>query len=74
MVWTVIWFIMNCLFVASLIAFLFAHRAFAMARHQGEDADKLRRLKRVRMSIGIVSAICFALMCASFITNMRLNG
>lgn len=74
MVWTIIWFIVNCLFVASLIWFLFMHRAFAMARLQGAEAGKLERLKRVRMGIGIVCGICFALMCASFLINMRLNG
>ncbi|MDF2835523.1 MAG: hypothetical protein K0Q63_1163 [Paenibacillus sp.] len=74
MVWTVIWFIANCLFVASLITFLFTHRSYAMARQQGADAGRLDRLKRIRMSIGIVSGICFTLMCASFLINMRLNG
>jgi hypothetical protein len=45
-----------------------------MARQQGADAGRLDRLKRIRMSIGIVSGICFTLMCASFLINMRLNG
>ncbi|MDQ6421078.1 hypothetical protein RB620_16745 [Paenibacillus sp. LHD-117] len=74
MVWTAIWFIMNMLFVASLIAFLFMHRSHAMAAQQGEGAGRILLLKRRKLIAGVVSAVFFAAMCASFLINMRLNG
>ncbi|MFD1955884.1 hypothetical protein ACFSL6_17345 [Paenibacillus thailandensis] len=73
--WQQIWFVVNCLFVASLIAFLFAQRMLADARREdAHNRPRLARINRGRIALGIASAVLFVLMSASFLINMRVNG
>lgn len=73
--WQQIWFIVNCFFVASLIAYLFVHRSYAEAKRQaGHNRRRLSRINRGRIALGVASAVLFVLMSASFLINMRVNG
>ncbi|WP_028610412.1 hypothetical protein [Paenibacillus harenae] len=74
MFWTIIWFIVNMLFVASAITYLFMHRSYTEAKRQMEDARHIARLNLRRKLVGAFSIVWFAAMVTSFIINMRLNG
>ncbi|GIQ61931.1 hypothetical protein PACILC2_04990 [Paenibacillus cisolokensis] len=54
--------------------FLFSHRAVTEARHAGEGESRLHKLKVRRRIFGMVAAVAFVVMTASFLINMRLNG
>lgn len=70
---TLIWFLLNILFVTSAIVYLFQHRAYAQAK-QHSDAARLRTVARRRTVAGIVAIALFIAMSASFIMNMKING
>jgi hypothetical protein len=74
MLWTLIWFLVNMLFVTAVITFLFMQRAFSEARNGSAEPSLLERLNRRRKLAGIISIVLFVAMAASFMTNMRLNG
>ncbi|MFD0586773.1 hypothetical protein ACFQZE_02070 [Paenibacillus sp. GCM10027627] len=74
LVWTVIWFIVNMMFVASAIVFLFMHRAVTEAKGQGVEAGRLSVLMRRRKVLAVVSILLFVAMSASFMANMMING
>ncbi|CAM3962633.1 hypothetical protein L1N85_03430 [Paenibacillus alkaliterrae] len=74
MFWTFIWFLVNMLFVASIITYLFMHRSYTEKRRLSNDAELLNRLNRRRRLAGALSIILFIAMAASFMINMRLNG
>lgn len=74
MFWTAVWFIVNMLFVASIIVFLFMHRFVTQERLQGASADRIQTLTRRRTIMAVVCIITFVAMCASFIINMKVNG
>ncbi|MFD0711021.1 hypothetical protein [Paenibacillus sp. GCM10027626] len=71
--WQVIWFIINILFVISLVVYLFVQRTVTLAREEKDDA-RLQKAKRLRIVVGVVTIVLFAAMIGSFLTNMRLNG
>ncbi|MUT66721.1 hypothetical protein [Paenibacillus sp. NEAU-GSW1] len=73
MQWTAIWFLINILFVVSIIVFLFLQRS-VKEQSAGADQDKLQRAKRGRNATAAISVLLFLAMCASFLINMRLNG
>lgn len=74
MFWTLVWFLVNLLFVASAITYLFMHRAYAEKKRETNDALLLGRLNRRRKLAGALSILLFLAMAAAFMTNMRLNG
>lgn len=74
MLWTALWFFINIGFVASLIMFLFMHRAYTEAKNNSADTIRLNHTSRNMKLIGAVSAVLFVAMCASFLINMKLNG
>lgn len=74
MFWTAVWFIVNLFFVASVIVFLFMHRAYAMGKQQGADMSKLAQLNLRRRWAGIGAVLLFVAMSASFVINMAVNG
>ncbi len=74
MLWTLIWFLINLVFVTAVITFLFMQRSYTEARGNGADTAHVKRLDRRRKLAGIVSIVLFVAMAASFMTNMRLNG
>lgn len=69
-----VWFVINIFFVGSLIVMLFAHRGVTEAQRQGAPAARLTKLKRVRMSLQILTVLLFVAMTASFLINMKVNG
>ncbi|MDQ8736661.1 hypothetical protein [Paenibacillus sp. LHD-38] len=74
MTWTLIWFVVNMLFVVSIITYMFMHRSYAEAKRQSNDSELLKRLNTRRLLVGILSIVLFLAMSASFMINMRLNG
>ncbi|WP_169081927.1 hypothetical protein [Paenibacillus sp. PL91] len=74
MFWTVIWFIVNMLFVTSIITFLFMQRSYSETKRQSSDAALIKRLNARRKLVGLLSIVLFIAMSASFMINMRLNG
>ncbi|MEV5028581.1 hypothetical protein [Paenibacillus sp. LPE1-1-1.1] len=72
--WTLIWFVVNMLFVVSIITFMFMHRSYTEAKRQSNDSLLLKQLNARRMLAGILSIVLFLAMAASFMINMRLNG
>ncbi|MCA0754545.1 hypothetical protein KP806_05740 [Paenibacillus sp. N4] len=74
MFWTLVWFLVNLLFVASAITYLFMHRAYTEKKRETDDAILLDRLNRRRKLAGALSILLFIAMAAAFMTNMRLNG
>ncbi|WP_274651784.1 hypothetical protein [Paenibacillus humicola] len=70
--WQQIWFVVNFVFVALLIVFMFAHRAVITARQQG-DPQRLLRASRTRLAVGVLCAAAFAAMAASFLIAMRMG-
>ncbi|OBZ08130.1 MULTISPECIES: hypothetical protein [Bacillales] len=74
MFWTVIWFFVNMLFVASIITYMFMHRSFTETKRQSGDMALINRLNTRRKLFGILSIVLFVAMSASFMINMRLNG
>ncbi|WP_424766191.1 hypothetical protein [Paenibacillus sp. sgz302251] len=74
MFWTAIWFLVNLLFVAASVTYLFLHRSYTEARRQSGDVKRVARLDRRRKLVAILSILLFAAMAASFMINMRLNG
>ncbi|MFX3633627.1 MAG: hypothetical protein ACE3L7_25075 [Candidatus Pristimantibacillus sp.] len=74
MLWTALWFFINIGFVASLIVFLFMHRAYSEAKDNRADTTRLNQTRRNMKLAGVLSAVLFVAMCASFLINMKLNG
>ncbi|CAM3118511.1 hypothetical protein PALU110988_02500 [Paenibacillus lupini] len=74
MMWTAIWFVVNMLFVASVITLLFMHRFVTEAAMDPAGVQRLAVAKRRRKIVSFVSLLLFLAMCASFLINMRLNG
>ncbi|NIK77436.1 hypothetical protein FHS15_002572 [Paenibacillus castaneae] len=74
MLWTVIWFFVNALFVISVITFMFMQRSYSETKNVKNDADLIKRLDRRRKLVGGLSILLFVAMAASFMINMRLNG
>jgi len=72
--WTLVWFLVNMVFVASFIFFLFRHRAYTQAKLQGADEEQVRELKRFSNWSAIVSVLLFLITTGIFIVNMKLNG
>ncbi|TYP77899.1 hypothetical protein [Paenibacillus methanolicus] len=71
--WQQIWFLVNLVFVALLIFYMFAHRTVAIRRLEGR-AEPLRKAILTRNIAGILTAVAFVCMAASFLINMRVNG
>jgi len=71
--WQQIWFIINMGFVALLITFLFVHRSVTLAR-LAQDAEQLRKAKRLRLILGVLTIVALSAMVFSFLMNMHLNG
>ncbi|MCU6707712.1 hypothetical protein M6D81_03230 [Paenibacillus sp. J5C_2022] len=71
---TLIWFLLNILFVTSAIVFLFQHRNYAQAKQQHSDAARLGSLARRRTVSAVIAIAMFIAMSASFILNMKING
>ncbi len=67
------WFIVNILFVTSVIVFLFMHRAYKEAALQA-DRERLAKSKSRRLLFGVISVAMLIAMVASFLINMRMNG
>ncbi|MFF2482025.1 hypothetical protein [Paenibacillus sp. NPDC058071] len=74
MLWTAIWFLINLLFVASLITFLFMQRAVTEAANNGSEPDKQQKARQRRNVTAFLSIALLVAMSASFLINMRLNG
>ena len=74
MFWTVIWFVVNMLFVVSMITYLFMHRSYTETKRQSTDIALINRLNNRRKLVGVLSIVLFFAMSASFMINMRLNG
>lgn len=72
--WSGIWFLTNMVFVISVVAFLFAHRAVTEGRRLQVAATRLSASIRLRRTIGIASIVLFVAMAASFMINMKVNG
>ncbi|MEF2247222.1 hypothetical protein [Paenibacillus sp. IITD108] len=74
MTWTLIWFLVNIVFVTSFIFFLFRHRAYSQAKLQGASDEQVQQLKRLSNWSGLVSALLFLITAGIFIANMKING
>ncbi|RCW51240.1 hypothetical protein [Paenibacillus prosopidis] len=74
MFWTFIWFLINILFVVSMIAYLFMQRSYTETKRQSNDPELIARLDRRRKLVGGLSILFFLAMAASLMINMRLNG
>ncbi|EFM09909.1 conserved hypothetical protein [Paenibacillus curdlanolyticus YK9] len=72
--WSGLWFLTNMVFVACIIAYLFAHRSVSEARRMDTPVDRIRTLSRRRMALGVASVVMFFVMAGCFMINMRLNG
>lgn len=71
---TVQWFITNTLFVTSFIITLFTHRAVIIAINAREPQEQIKKLRKIRQTMIIITILMFVAMCASFISNMVVNG
>lgn len=74
MFWTFIWFLVNILFVVSMITYLFMQRSYTETKRQSNDSELIARLDRRRKLVGGLSIVLFLAMAASLMINMRLNG
>lgn len=74
MTWTLIWFLVNIVFVASFIFFLFRHRAYSQAKLQGASDEQAQQLKRWSNWSGLVSVLLFLITAIILIANMKING
>ncbi|MEK3881580.1 hypothetical protein [Paenibacillus sp. PL2-23] len=74
MFWTAVWFVVNMLFVASLIICLFMQRAVTIGRLQEASEDRVKTLKGRRNVMAAIAVLLFAAMCASIVINMKVNG
>ena len=72
--WTLVWFLVNIVFVTSFIIFLFRHRAYTQAKLQGAAVEQVQELKRYSNWSGILSALLFLITSGIFIANMIING
>lgn len=72
--WQLVWFIVNIFFVASLITVLFLHRSVDMAKLKQQSQHKIQRIKTIRTSLWILTALFFIAMCGAFLANMHYNG
>ncbi len=70
---TQIWFIMNLLFVASFIAYLFAARSSREAESAG-FSERVKKLRNVRRLTGLLAIALFIAATAIFVANMAING
>lgn len=73
MMWQQIWFVVNMLFVALLIVFLFSHRSVTLARQEKAE-QRIRNAVRIRTILGILTVLAFIGMALSFVMNMKVNG
>ncbi|MFD0958675.1 hypothetical protein [Paenibacillus chungangensis] len=71
---TLIWFLINILFVTSAIVYLFQHRAYTQAKQQRLDEARIRSFARRRKVTAIIAIAMFIAMSTSFIMNMKING
>ncbi|MCM3633196.1 MULTISPECIES: hypothetical protein [Paenibacillus] len=71
---TAAWFVINIFFVASFIVTLFMHRAVMMSATSPGDSSRNKKLKIIRNSFIVATAILFVAMSATFISNMYING
>ncbi|MFD2116087.1 hypothetical protein ACFSTH_04990 [Paenibacillus yanchengensis] len=74
MFWTAVWFIVNIIFVISFILFLFRQRAFSLAKMEGAEEEKLRKLHRWSKLSGAASILLFLATTVIFLVNMKVNG
>lgn len=72
MFWQQMWFLTNMLFVTLLIVLLFVHRSVTMA-HLNKDADRTKRVLRIRLIISVATVLAFIAMAILFLINMRVN-
>jgi hypothetical protein len=70
---TQIWFIVNLVFVASFIAYLFVGRASREAAASGH-ADRAKRLRIRHRLTGLLALVAFVAATAIFVANMAVNG
>ena len=50
--WTFIWFVVNMLFVVSIITYMFMHRSYTEAKRQSNDSALIKRLNARRKLVG----------------------
>lgn len=72
--WQIVWFVVNLLFVASLITALFLHRSVSMARLGRAPEDKIRQLKLIRNVLWGLTVLFFVGMSGAFMADMYYNG
>jgi len=70
---TQIWFLVNLVFVASFIAYLFTGRACREAEAAG-DAGRAKQLRRRRRLTGLLALAAFIATTAVLLVNMAVNG
>ncbi|SDR90212.1 hypothetical protein SAMN05444162_0303 [Paenibacillaceae bacterium GAS479] len=72
--WKVIWFFSNIAFVATLIWYMFLHRAYADSLFRKDSPEKLVRHRRRRKTAALTSVVLFIVMATAFLTDMKMNG
>ncbi|WP_219836411.1 hypothetical protein [Paenibacillus sp. R14(2021)] len=72
MFWQQLWFLSNMVFVTLAIVYLFVHRSVTLARAE-QDAERLAREKRKRLTFAVLSIASFIIMVLFFLINMRVN-
>jgi len=70
---TQVWFLVNLVFVASFIVYLFAGRAYRDAEAAG-DAERARRLRMRRRLTGLLALLAFIATTTVLLVNMAVNG
>jgi hypothetical protein len=70
---TQIWFIVNLVFVASFIAYLFVARSSREAESAGH-AEQAQKLRIGRRLTGLLAVVTFIAAAAIFVANMAING
>jgi len=70
---TQVWFLVNLVFVASFIFYLFAGRACREAEAAGE-AHRAKRLRRWRRLTGLLALLAFIATTVVLLVNMAANG
>lgn len=72
--WQVIWFLVNIVFVASLITTLFLHRTVSISRLQQAPVETIKRQKGIRNLLCAVTIVSFIAMSGAFLADMYYNG
>jgi uncharacterized membrane protein len=70
---TQIWFIVNLVFVATFIAYLFVARSSREAESAG-PAERAKKLRVGRRLTGLLAIALFIAAAAIFVANMAING